>query len=378
MSTPFIVLSDQDAPLDDWESGLVRDVRAQNPHLAIADAGTRDTWDFHLECSPEESTAFKNAMNAPEFYRNLPAVPGSVETIRGLLDRGDEVFVVTTPSLDNPTCADDKLASLTERHGADVAARTILTFDKTVVRGNVLVDDKPKVTGLMTPEWTHMPFDEAYNQATPGPRVFGWDGFLDRDLSAFTRNEATFPFTILVDLDGVIFGWEEGIVDLARKNHPNVKIADAGTRTEWDFFPGTPDDEAFALREAMAAPGLFRNLPLLPGAKEMVEQMLNDGYNVLFNTSNALYNPTCASDKLAAVTEHFGRDMALRTVLTQDKSVIRGSILFDDKPKMTGLLTPTWDRVVVDQSYNQDTTGPRITNLLDWRKFVEPALALAA
>lgn len=346
----------------DWEGGLIRDVRAAYPHLTFADAGTRDQWDFHLTLPAEERDAFRATMNTAGFYGNLPVTPGAQKAFRKLHDRGINHFVCTTPSADNPSCASDKLVWNAANFGDKVAANTILTFDKTVVRGDILLDDKPEITGSMIPEWEQVVFDQPYNRNTPGRRMTSWDQLFDIIAGhvASGRDYSTDPFTVLFDMDGVIFDWEGGIVRRARINHPNVKIADAGTRDEWDFFPNTPADEAAALREAMAWPGLFRELDVFPGAVEVIRALVDAGVNVLFCSTPALYNESCASDKLWAIGEHFGKDMVKRVVLTQDKTLIKGDILFDDKPVIDGLLAPTWERIVYDQSYNKFVTGPRM------------------
>lgn len=51
----------------------------------------------------------------------------------------------------------------------------IMTHDKTLVQGLVLVDDKPVITGALTPTWRHIIFDASYNHGFAGPRVHGWN-----------------------------------------------------------------------------------------------------------------------------------------------------------------------------------------------------------
>ena len=36
--------------------------------------------------------------------------------------------------------------------------------DKTLVRGDVLIDDKPHVTGSNAPTWQHLLYDAPYNR----------------------------------------------------------------------------------------------------------------------------------------------------------------------------------------------------------------------
>jgi hypothetical protein len=55
--------------------------------------------------------------------------------------------------------------------GFRVHQAVILTRDKTLVRGDVLVDDKPEIGGLATPHWRHLLYDQPYNRNSPGPRM---------------------------------------------------------------------------------------------------------------------------------------------------------------------------------------------------------------
>lgn len=171
---PFIALVDMDAPLVQWEEGLVSLARTLHPHIHTPDAGTRYDWDLLVGLAAHERDAIINVMHYPGFYRGLQPVEGAKQALYEMLEEGIEVILCSTPSLDNPTCASDKLAFLDEHFGREIAKRTILTQDKTLVRGDILIDDKPTIKGLMAPTWKHVIFDRAYNLGVPGPRLVDW------------------------------------------------------------------------------------------------------------------------------------------------------------------------------------------------------------
>jgi 5'-nucleotidase len=55
-------------------------------------------------------------------------------------------------------------------------ARLIITRDKTHVKGKLLVDDKPFVTGTGIPSWEHVVFTAPYNLAlTDRKRLSSWN-----------------------------------------------------------------------------------------------------------------------------------------------------------------------------------------------------------
>jgi 5'-nucleotidase len=55
----------------------------------------------------------------------------------------------------------------------------VITQDKTLVCGDVLIDDKPVIEGLMTPQWVHMVFDASYNQHIQTPFRMTWSNWVN-------------------------------------------------------------------------------------------------------------------------------------------------------------------------------------------------------
>ena len=157
MSKPLILL-DQDGPLADFDAAI---------HEVLADLGhdpgvlVATEWDYTNDVTrhfgPEAADALDVARLTPGFFRHLPVTPGAQEAVEQLLDAGCEIAVCTAPSLANPTCASDKLWWI-ERHFPALSERVIITIDKTWVHGDVLVDDKPVVTGALAPTWSHLRF----------------------------------------------------------------------------------------------------------------------------------------------------------------------------------------------------------------------------
>lgn len=118
-------------------------------------------------------SAVHAAMREPGFFRGLEPIPGAVPGVRWLLERTEARFC-TTPLLDNPTCEQDKFDWIEEHYGRAAADRMILTQDKTLSVGRLLVDDKPTITGSAAPSWQQVFFDQPYNRGIEGHRITGW------------------------------------------------------------------------------------------------------------------------------------------------------------------------------------------------------------
>lgn len=177
------MLFDQDGVIAAWEEHFVHRMRERFPHLDVADAGTRDDFNLHAGVSPEVSAAINVVMDEPDFYLNIPVMPGAIEAMKTLTDAGFDVAVCTAPWPTNPTCASQKYAWLLnhgtalfgEEFGRQLVQNAVLTRDKTRVIGDVLIDDKPSITGAnATPLWRHIYMTYPYNRDLLGPRIDSW------------------------------------------------------------------------------------------------------------------------------------------------------------------------------------------------------------
>ncbi|MFD6097676.1 hypothetical protein ACFVWN_29395 [Nocardiopsis flavescens] len=171
---PPTVLVDMDDVLCRWEDHFVSSRRRLFPHIPVADAGSRESFDLFTGFSEEERAATVTVVDEPGFFAALEPVPGGVEAVGEMVGAGIDVAVCTSPWLSNPTCASDKLRWVQEHLGAELADATVITRDKTRVLGDVLIDDKPQVTGAVRPRWSLLRFTRHYNRLLAGPRIDDW------------------------------------------------------------------------------------------------------------------------------------------------------------------------------------------------------------
>ena len=101
----------------------------------------------------------------------------------------------------------------------------------------------------------------------------------------------------------------------------------------------------------MFVPGFFRNLKVMPGAKEAVEILLADhNLDVYIGSKPTSKSTVCATEKMDWVAEHFP-GLLKKMVLVCDKKLLRGDYLVDDDFDM-------WGKAFVGQFIHFDRKNP--------------------
>jgi 5'-nucleotidase len=181
------------------------------------------------------------------------------------------------------------------------------------------------------------------------------------------------PATILVDMDGVLADWDaawDAALDVL--GEPAATITRSHQRTEWNLNHGLDAAQQQIVADLLNRPGYYADLPAIDGGRAALREMRDEGHDVRIVTSPWVSNPTCASDKLTWVVRHLGQSWGKRTIITNDKTLVRGDYLIDDKPEISGAMAPTWEHVYFDRPTNRtNTTRRRLHRWADWRTIVD-------
>jgi 5'-nucleotidase len=108
-------------------------------------------------------------------FRNLKPQPGAVKAVHEMLDEGLDIRICTAPLKKYRHCVLEKFESLDEHFGRNLTDHIVLARDKTAVRGDFLIDDKPGITGRYQPEWQQILYDQPYNRHLNLPRIINWN-----------------------------------------------------------------------------------------------------------------------------------------------------------------------------------------------------------
>ena len=80
-----------------------------------------------------------------------------------MLAMGHDVRICTAPSIVHKYCVPEKFAWVEEHLGSKWTNQIILTRDKTLVHGDVLIDDKPDIKGYER-QHGNIFYDQPYNR----------------------------------------------------------------------------------------------------------------------------------------------------------------------------------------------------------------------
>ncbi|OGZ13314.1 MAG: hypothetical protein A3C93_00145 [Candidatus Lloydbacteria bacterium RIFCSPHIGHO2_02_FULL_54_17] len=166
-----IILIDQDGVLANYQESLHAILAREHPTGPWRPIHELVHHDTEKNYSREWTDVIEEIVLRKGFYRNLPPIVGGCEALEYLLAQGNDVRICTAPKRDFRNCTLEKLEWIDEHFGRKWSERTIITRDKTLVSGDILIDDKPNVKGVRQPSWEHIFYDQPYNRTHKGRRL---------------------------------------------------------------------------------------------------------------------------------------------------------------------------------------------------------------
>ncbi|XP_041063354.1 5'(3')-deoxyribonucleotidase, mitochondrial-like isoform X2 [Carcharodon carcharias] len=177
------VLVDMDGVLADFEGGFLqkfRDTYPKDPFIELQDR--RGFWVSaqYGELHPDLCEKAISIWESKNFFIELEPIPGAVEAVKEMANLKDtDVFICTSPIKKYNYCPYEKYAWVEKHFGKEFLELIVLTRDKTLVTGNLLIDDKPDISGVEPyPKWEHILFSACHNMheqlRPPKRRLHSW------------------------------------------------------------------------------------------------------------------------------------------------------------------------------------------------------------
>lgn len=168
----MIILVDMDDVIIEFEKKLIELLIDENPNNK--DLFNKERSKFKLrEQYPELKDSIKKIKLQNNLTENIEPVEGGIDALKEMKEKGHEVFICTSP-MSNYKSIIEKYSWVDENLGNEWTKKIILTKDKTLIKGDILIDDNPEITGLKNPEWEHIIFDRPYNKHVENKKRINW------------------------------------------------------------------------------------------------------------------------------------------------------------------------------------------------------------
>lgn len=183
--------------------------------------------------------------------------------------------------------------------------------------------------------------------------------------------------TVLVDMDGVLADFDQRILDQLAERHPHIPIA--ASRSNFYISADYPEHTDI-IRAMSDEEGFFRSLPVVEGALDGWQRILESDCLPRICSSPISTNPYSKAEKLGWLEEHiapvFGSWVVDQAIITKNKEGCHGIALLDDRPELKNAHRAVWQHIIFDRPYNQLSQQPRLygwrdTNLLHLLKAAE-------
>lgn len=173
------ILIDMDGVIADFDSEFLRRWRERYPDKFYVPLAERTTFYVKEQYPDELKPLASEIIWEPGFFRDMMPVDGGREALFEMNKMGFEVYICTSPLSTYKNCVLEKFEWVDKVLGSQWVDRILLTKDKTLIKADYLIDDKPNITGVEDmPSWEHIVYDCPYNRGVNKRRIT-WENWKD-------------------------------------------------------------------------------------------------------------------------------------------------------------------------------------------------------
>ena len=153
------ILIDMDNTICDFDGEVVRRFTDKFPGQTMlsTSAATRKNWGIAEDVREPYSEEVKKIFRESGFTESLPPIAGAARALKEMLAEGYDVRLCTSPLVNQPMGVGEKFVWVAAVLGDEWKKRIIITSDKTMVKGLMLIDDKLAIVDEKSvcnpPEW---------------------------------------------------------------------------------------------------------------------------------------------------------------------------------------------------------------------------------
>ena len=178
------ILVDMDGVIADFDTEFLQRWRVCHPDKLFIPLEQRKSFYVKDDYPEELKPLVTEILLEPDFFESMTPVPGAKEALHDMEANGFEVFICSSPFNAYSNCVFEKYKWVENIIGPNWVRKIILTKDKTLIKADYLIDDKPVITGVESePGWEHILYDRTYNRHNDKRRVT-WENWKDILLSS--------------------------------------------------------------------------------------------------------------------------------------------------------------------------------------------------
>ncbi len=171
------ILVDMDGVLANFESGFLKLWREKHADKPFIPLEQRTTFYVEDQYPVDLKDLVFETFSSANFFRSLEPIDGGIKAMNELQQMGHEVFICTSPLVSYQNCVLEKYEWVDAYLGKEWVDTIILTRDKTMVKGDILIDDRPSIEGCDIPSWEHILYDQPYNRTENNKRRLDWNNW---------------------------------------------------------------------------------------------------------------------------------------------------------------------------------------------------------
>src|SRR3974377_1645222 len=152
----MIILVDMDDVLADFDGEFYRRWNARHPERKIVPPEGRKFFYIKEELPPEYAPLVTEINTEKGFVFSFSEIPGGIKAVNEIKNMGREVLICKAPLDIYENCVLEKYKWIDEHMGFEWTKKLILTKEKAMVRGDILIDDKPDIKNEDKASWEHI------------------------------------------------------------------------------------------------------------------------------------------------------------------------------------------------------------------------------
>lgn len=173
------ILVDMDGVISDFDGEFLKRWRERHPEKFYIPMEERTAFYVKDQYPEELKPLVAEILLEPGFFRDMMPMDGAKEALFEMEEMGIDVFICTSPLSTYRNCVLEKYEWVEKYIGTNWVNRIILTKDKTLIKADYLMDDKPEITGVENPPgWEHIIYDRPYNRGV-NKRRLTWKNWKD-------------------------------------------------------------------------------------------------------------------------------------------------------------------------------------------------------